>query len=271
MPSVCPLPLVAVGNSAPAAPSARAAAGFHPGAASGAWRYAAPRPPRTLLAAAVLISAGLHAAAILGFHRRAAPKRAAVAEDLIQLTLTLPELKDLEEPEPVVPSDDKPPPDPGTLVPMQQDVPTIAAPTDFVQTIDFQSLLAPPDYSQAKVFTIPEHIARGGAKIGEGLVVFNLADLDRPPQPLVQPAPVFPHQLKREIEHAVVKVEFIVDPDGRVLNPVAVESTHPGFNDAAALGVAKWRFRAGIKHGRKVNTRMQVPIIFELVDAEPGR
>ncbi|MBI5772100.1 MAG: TonB family protein [Verrucomicrobia bacterium] len=267
----CPLPLVSAGSHEPAENTVRQPPGVRPGAASGSWHYQPGSTPRTLLAAALVLSAGLHAGILLGFNFKPKPKRVAVEEDLIQLTVTMPNLKDLEEPEPIVSGDDKPPPDPGTLVPMQQDVPTIAAPTDFVQTIDFQSLIPPPDYSQAKVFTIPGNFARGTGRIGEGLVIFNIADLDRPPTPIVQPSPVFPPQLKREVERAVVKVEFIVDTEGKVLNPVVIESTHPGFDEAAALGVSKWKFRAGWKNGRKVNTRMQVPIIFKLISGDEER
>jgi hypothetical protein len=31
--------------------------------------------------------------------------------------------------------------------------------------------------------------------------------------------------------------------------------------------VSRWKFRAGIKAGRKVNTRMRVPIVFKILDA----
>jgi protein TonB len=265
MPTDCPLPLVSAASHEPAEITIRPTRAEP---SPGAWRYYPERTPRTLLAAAVLLSAGLHAGLILGLSPKPKPKRTTVDDNLIQLTITIPNLKDLEEPERVVSTDDKPPPDPGTLVPMQQDVPTIAAPTDFIQTIDFQSLIPPPDYSQAKVFTIPGNIARGTGKIGEGLVIFNIADLDRPPVPIVQPSPIFPPQLKREVEHAMVKVEFIVDTEGKVLNPVIVETTHPGFDEAAALGVSKWKFRPGWKNGRKVNTRMQVPIIFKLLSGD---
>ena len=54
--------------------------------------------------------------------------------------------------------------------------------------------------------------------------------------------------------------------NGRVLEPVVTESTNYGFNDAALAGVSRWKFRAGMKSGRKVNTRMRVPIVFKLLD-----
>lgn len=39
-----------------------------------------------------------------------------------------------------------------------------------------------------------------------------------------------------------------------------------GFNEAAVQGVAKWKFRAGVRGGRKVNTQMRVPIVFRFDD-----
>ena len=229
----------------------------------GAWQYVPSHTSRRTVAAALLISAGLHAGVLLGIRHHTTPRRTAEPDTLIALQLSMPSLKELEEPEPTPNADDSKP-DLTTLVPMQQDVPQIARPNDFVQVLDFSSLLPRPDYNAATVFNIPENINRS-AKIGEGLVVFNIADLDRVPEAIVQPAPIFPPALKREVEFATVRVEFIVDTEGRVLNPVVIESSHPGFNEAATAGVNRWKFRAGFKNGRKVNTRMLVPIVFRLV------
>ena len=151
-------------------------------------------------------------------------------------------------------------------VPMQADLPALARPTDFVQALDFSSLLERPDMKDAKISVIPDHIRRGvdlREKIGN---IFNIGDLDRPPEPIIQQAPLFPFNLKREAIQGRVRVEFVVDTEGRVHNPFVVESSHPGFEEAALVGVSRWKFRAGIKAGRKVNTRMQVPILFKILD-----
>ena len=215
----------------------------------------------------MLISAGLHCGLIFGVPKAKPPPPVRVETDVIQLTIPLPKLTELEEePEPL-PTDDRDTPlDLALPVPMQADLPRLARPDDFVQALDFSSLVEKPDLRDTKLTVIPEHIARGidlRAKIGR---IFNLADLDRPPEPIVQQAPVFPFNLKREAIEGRVRVEFIVDTEGRVHNPFAIESTHPGFEEAACAGVARWKFRPGIKNGRKVNTRMQVPIVFKIVD-----
>jgi protein TonB len=69
--------------------------------------------------------------------------------------------------------------------------------------------------------------------------------------------------MKREGVTATVIVEFIVDTQGRAANAAATESTHRAFEEAAIRGVQKWKFRAGVRGGRKVNTRMRVPIVFK--------
>ena len=84
----------------------------------------------------------------------------------------------------------------------------------------------------------------------------------------MQPPPVFPTSLKHDYDFGKVTVQFIVDTQGRVVGPVVVDSTFMGFNDAATSGVSKWKFRPGMKSGKRVNTRMQVPIIFKIVRDE---
>jgi protein TonB len=114
---------------------------------------------------------------------------------------------------------------------------------------------------------IPESIRTGTGKIAEKIgQIFSLADLDRVPEPILQPAPLYPIAMRRDSVTATVRVEFIVSTEGRVVNPVVVHTTASGFEEAALTGVAKWRFRPGWKGGRKVNTRMAVPIVFTFTD-----
>jgi protein TonB len=218
---------------------------------------------------AALISVGVHAGLLLAVRSHPYVPKHAEDDHLIAVTIAMPDLKDLEEPEPVV-KDDAEKPELADYAPTLTDAPQIALPTDFVQEINFASLVPPPDLSQAKVFVIPHNILRSG-RGGDGLGnIFNLADLDRVPEPLVQPAPIFPPGLKREVNLAKVTVEFIVDKEGRVRDPVVVDTTsaHQLFSDAATLGVSRWRFRPGMRGGVKVNTRMAVPIIFRVSEKD---
>ncbi len=240
-----------------------AATGDKARAEPGAWHYQpmARQHRRLYLLVAALVSAGVHAAAFLfiGPTKEARPRE--IKYDMPTIELTMPDLKDLEEPE-RLPTEGDAPVDTSAYAPTLADVPQIPQPTDFVQKLDFNSLLERPDMSAAKVFAVPDNLNRG-ASIRQSIgTIFNIADLDRVPQPLVRPPPVFPAQYKREVMQATVRVQFIVDSNGQVLNPIVVESTHSGFNESAMNGVAKWKFRPGMKGGRRVNTRMEVPIIF---------
>lgn len=226
------------------------------------WTYRPSGGARKRLVIAMLCSIGIHAAAFLGIGRVKEPKVAPVREETPTVQLRMPDLTELEETRPTS-TDAETRVDPTSYAPMQPDLPQVATSADFVQRIDFASLVEKPDLSRAKVFVIPTNIDRTALRHDLG-PIFNLAELDRVPQAMVQPPPIYPTQYRREGMTAEVVVQFIVDTSGAVVDAFAVRTTHPGFNDAAVSGVSKWKFTAGIKNGRRVNTRMQVPIVFTL-------
>lgn len=232
---------------------------------AGSWRYDNRSRSRSIVILAALVSAGLHAGVLFGV-RPSKTKRVAVKEKPpMVMLLSMPKIEELEEPE-TVNNESQKPTDTATLVPMQADLPQIPRPNEFVQPINFTSLMDKPDLSNLNISVIPDNY-RGGRQLVENIgKIFNLSDLDRTPEPVLQGAPLYPIAMKREGASGTVKVEFIVDTDGKVLNARPVESTHQGFEDAAVAAVSKWKFRAGVKAGRKVNTRMAVPIIFTLED-----
>jgi protein TonB len=219
----------------------------------------------------LLASAGLHLLFFYGIGPEEPEPIAVVAEDNYIELMEMPDLKELEEPDPEEYADGAEAPDQEAVsyVPMLADLPASVTVDSFVQKLDLSMLNVKPDFSAAKVVTIPPGARRAGPVAGEGLKnVFNLADLDRVPEPVFQPAPVFPPHLRREIAQARVDVEFIVNSSGKVLDPRIVYATVSGFEDAAINGVKRWQFRAGMKGGKRVNTRMRVPIVFRVVDAE---
>jgi protein TonB len=259
--TACPTPHAVTLTAAPAVRV------VPPPVAEGSWRYDSRRRSRPILATAMAVSVGIHVAVLFGIGKPTARQAVAPPEENLIALVPMPQLKELEEPEPAPTEDTGPAPDLSLPVPMQADVPQLASPTDFVQTINFASLLEQPDFSQLKVYVIPENIRTGTGKISEKIgQIFNLADLDRVPEPILQPAPIYPIAMRRESLTATVRVEFIVDTEGRVMNPAVVHATIAGFEEAAIAGVAKWRFRPGWKGGRKVNTRMAVPIVFTFTD-----
>jgi len=233
----------------------------------GYWRYHGDRHTRTTFVIALALSGGLHAAALLGFNHHAAPKKAAVQQEEDVIALVMPDLKDLDEPEPEIRDSSEPPPDPGLSVPTLADVPmTVDLSTAFVQQIDYSTLAPKPDLNAAKAITIPTHINRGGGG-GAGLgTVFNLADLDRNPEPYVKVAPQVPQNLKHEGFEGKVTVGFIVTAKGEVVESYIIKSSNVQLEDAAVLAISKWKFRPGVKGGRKVNVRMVQPFLFKVTD-----
>lgn len=237
-----------------------------------AWRYRASRRPRwRRLLLALGVAGSVHALVLFAFNGKdKVVKRSAEDEGTIEL-MVMPDLSKLEEPEisDVVDPAESAPLE-GSFVPMQADVPQVVdISTAFVQQIDFSSLQPKADLSQAKVVSIPTAIRRGGTGSGTGLKdVFNLAQLDRIPEAIFQPPPVFPVSLKKEVSNARVEVEFVVTAKGEVVEVRVISSTHSGFESAAVSGVSRWQFRPGMKGGKKVNTRMRVPLLFRVIDGE---
>lgn len=217
---------------------------------------------------AVAVAAAFHWGIFWGFEHPKPPPKKAVFDEVQAIAIAMPDLRDLEEPEDTArePGEQV---EEGTLVPSLPDLPShVDIATDFVQQIDYTTLVPHPEIKPEKRIVIPTNLRRGGI-VGKGMRdLFNLAELDRPPMPIVQPSPVFPIMLKREVDAAQVTVRFVVTKSGDVVDALAVSSTHAGFEDAAVMGVSKWKFRPGLKLGRRVNVRMEVVVNFRLTDSD---
>jgi TonB family protein len=80
--------------------------------------------------------------------------------------------------------------------------------------------------------------------------------------------PIYPEVLRIMNARGDAQIEFIVNTAGQVVNPAVIKATHPLFGERAIEAVRQWRFNPGRKDGRLVNTRMTVPIIFDLDDEQ---
>jgi protein TonB len=96
------------------------------------------------------------------------------------------------------------------------------------------------------------------------LQIFELADLDKIPNPLHRVAPTYPYEMKQAGISGWAKVIFIVDETGRVRRPRPHGSSHREFEQPSVDAVKQWRFDPGIKDGRAVKTRMMLPLKFNL-------
>jgi TonB family protein len=84
--------------------------------------------------------------------------------------------------------------------------------------------------------------------------------------PVKQPAPHYPPALKQAGSQGQAVIEFTVGPDGTVTDAHPVHSTDPAFADAATAAVQQWQFKPGQLAGQPVGTRLQVPIVFQIVN-----
>ena len=216
---------------------------------------------------AVLVSASLHAALLLGFNHHAPYHKPVLVQDEPGAMLIMPDLTEPEE-EKVNELNDDEPAAPTVQVPMLQDVP-LSVPVDasFTQLID-PTVPTTIEGAASSVMAIPLNIQRGRPDTSKIQNLFNIADLDKKPEPIVQTPPQFPYELRQTISEAQVRVGFIVTSRGDVIMPYIISSSDRGFERATLDAVIKWRFKPGIRGGRKVNTRVEQPIDFKVLADE---
>ena len=190
-------------------------------------------------------------------------KKVVVEEEVVEAApVELIEMPEIEPPEPEITdageeSDEAPP---EFAPPMQQDVPSLV-------TVDtpFQQVMSPPPPpstpTSAGAITVPVNRNIGQGRIAD---LFDIKDLDQIPQARFQPAPQYPYEMKRAGVTGRVEVGFIVDTSGNVRDAYVIKSTSPEFEEAALQAIRKWRFTAGKKGGRVVNTKMKQPLSFTL-------
>lgn len=230
----------------------------------GDWKYPGLKPSRIVHLLAFAISVLLHFTLIVGLSHREKPVPVAVVEEVPEIRLELPPIPVEEEllpPELGSEAEEVT----GVYVPTLADIPTrVPLATDFVQDMQMHVPVDTVNLA-ADLSRVPVQIAH--KPVGAGLKdLFDLAQLDRVPEPIAQPPPIFPFEQRSQVTQAEILVEFIVLASGEVQYATIVSASHPGFDRAATEGVSRWRFRPGMKSGRKVNTRMRVPLIFTVTD-----
>jgi len=122
----------------------------------------------------------------------------------------------------------------------------------------------PPGVATAKgVVTIPANPRPPGWGRGYSNL-FDISQLDQIPVATYRAIPTYPYELKRNGTEGTVTVGFICDTEGNVRDAYIVNSTNRGFDAPAVQAVSKWKFKPGKRGGKVVNTRMSVPIVFNL-------
>ncbi len=133
-----------------------------------------------------------------------------------------------------------------------------------------------PDPDPIEIADIPFDIGTG---IGGKLLIdlkpnFTVAndpdalggnDIDTPPRPVSKPAPRFPQALLKKKQGGRVVVQVTVDERGLVTHAKVKETSGYTSMDKAALNAAKrWKFKPGIKGGRKAVTMAEIPFNFRV-------
>ncbi len=108
-------------------------------------------------------------------------------------------------------------------------------------------------------FAINLNVVSAGS--GDVDQLFSLADLDQKPRVIYQAAPSLNKEMRANTP-ATVYVVFVVDKNGRVIDPRVQKSTNPIFDYSALNAVKKWKFEPGKSGGKAVRFRMRVPITF---------
>lgn len=87
------------------------------------------------------------------------------------------------------------------------------------------------------------------------------------PAPVSRERPAYPFGLVRAGIGGKVTVTFIIDREGRVVNPVIHQSNNPLFERPAIDAILKWKFKPGKVDGHPVNVRAMQVLEFAVVGA----
>jgi periplasmic protein TonB len=110
---------------------------------------------------------------------------------------------------------------------------------------------------------VPKTSASSGLNGKNGRLV-PLEDLDDKPVATSRAAPRYPSEMRRNGIAGTVLLRFIVDNRGDVTDVEVVSTDHSEFGRAASEAMLRWKFKPGMKNGRRVNTRMEMPMTFSM-------
>jgi protein TonB len=208
------------------------------------------------------VSALVHYTVLFLTDSRSAPEKHVVdTADVLKI-----EMPTIPPDEPEKPKPEDTPQDEDAVVstiapPTLVEIPNVVPNAVFVMTPEPPP---PPGLETAKgVVTIPANPRPAGwGKNYSNL--FDISQLDQKPEPRVRISPTYPYEMRRNGVEGTVLVGFICDTDGNVRDAYVLKSDHREFDAPAVQAVSNWKFRAGKRGGKTVNTKMSVPIVFSL-------
>ena len=107
--------------------------------------------------------------------------------------------------------------------------------------------------------------AGGGPYLGQWYGQSAPGAADGDVVPIVRISPQYPRQALLNGQEGWVQVEFTITKDGRVLDPVVVDSDPRGVFDRSALqAIIRWKFRPRYVDGEAITRRASQVIDFRL-------
>jgi len=100
---------------------------------------------------------------------------------------------------------------------------------------------------------------------GPGAGAFQAAEVDTPPRLIKAYPPRYPYMAKRDDISGSITLQFVVTKDGNAVDTTVVESDPKGvFDEAVLQAIEQYRFKPGIKDGKAVDVKVNLPIKFNL-------
>lgn len=148
----------------------------------------------------------------------------------------------------VPPEEPEPEPEPEEMV---------EEPGDLDFALDLDGLTA--GTGSGFVIDIPKFAMNGGED------PFDAGAMDSPPMPVNKIPPVYPRSLLNKNVGGRVLVAATVDANGAVTaTSIRQSSGHAALDQAALDAVSKWKFKPGVRGGRRAASTCVVPFNFEV-------
>ena len=100
--------------------------------------------------------------------------------------------------------------------------------------------------------------AMSSAAMNQGMSAFSMGD-EVKPRPVSTVQPRVPANLRKAGLRGTVKVQFVVDANGRVQNPSVVSTPNPALNQPTLEAIKQWRFEPGTRGGKRVPMKTMQP------------
>lgn len=195
--------------------------------------------------------------ALIPFLAETEKKQQDYAEPAVAVTMEKPQI--IEEPHPQEKKPEVKEKEPQRL-PEEPSMADQQAPTPPMPELDLKM----PDFDLAADGGVGMSVA-APPKVDGIDSVFSLRELDRKPRLVHQIEPVYPHEARSKGVEGKVILRFVVNKSGHVTNIRVVRASPEGvFDEKAKEAVSQWRFEPGMHRGEPVESRVTMPIRFEM-------